>query len=92
MSASYGLYAHIRANRTRSTILIVGLFLLIYLLVFAFTLAFNGFVMGDEELGTILSETVNQFVWLLPWSTGAGAIWLYGPKRSRGPVGRPLRP
>ena len=76
MSASYGLYAHIRANRTRSTILIGGLFVLIYLLVFAFTLAFNGFVMGGEELGTIINETVTQFFYLLPWSTLGGALWV----------------
>ncbi|MEQ1754164.1 MAG: M48 family metallopeptidase [Micropepsaceae bacterium] len=77
MSASYGLYAHIRANRTRSAILIAGLFVLIYLLVFAFTLAFNGVVLGDEDLGTILNETVVQFFWMLPGATIAGGLWVF---------------
>ncbi len=77
MSNAYGLYGHIRANRTRSTILIVGLFVLIYLLVFAFTLAFNGVVMGGEDLETIIAETVWQFGYLLPWATLGGALWVF---------------
>jgi heat shock protein HtpX len=77
MSTAYGLYGHIRANRTRSTILIVGLFILIYMLVFAFTLAFNGLVMGGEDLETILDETLIQFVYLLPFATLGGAIWVF---------------
>ena len=76
MSASYGLYAHIQANRNRSMILIAGLFLLVYLLVFSFVLAFNGIMIGDEPLDYILDETLIQFVWLLPWSTGAAALWV----------------
>lgn len=77
MSNAYGLYGHIRANRTRSTILIVGLFVLIYLLVFAFTLAFNGVVLGGEDLETIIAETVWQFAYLLPWATLGGALWVF---------------
>jgi heat shock protein HtpX len=76
MSNAYGLYGHIRANRTRSTILIGGLFFLIYLLVFAFTLAFNGVVMGGENLETILGEAWIQFFYLLPFSTLGGALWV----------------
>jgi heat shock protein HtpX len=77
MSASYGLYAHIVANRRRSVILIGGLFVLIYLLVFAFVLAFNGVVMGDEPLDVIVNESALQFTWLLPWATMAGALWVF---------------
>ena len=77
MSASYGLYAHIVANRRRSVILIGGLFVLIYMLVFAFVLAFNGIMIGDEPLDVILNETVLQVTWLLPWATMAGALWVF---------------
>ena len=66
MGEAYGLYSHIRANRTRSVVLIGGLFLLVYILVFAFVLAFNGFVIGEEPLDVILDETWRQFMWLLP--------------------------
>ncbi len=76
MSESYGLYGHIRANRRRSAILIGGLFVLVYLLVFAFTLAFLGVVMGDEPLGEILAEAWRQFLWLSPWATLATLIWV----------------
>jgi heat shock protein HtpX len=77
MNPSYGLYSHIQANRTRSVILIGGLFLLVYLLVFAFVLGFNGFVIGDEPLEIILDESWMQFVWLLPWATLGGGLWVF---------------
>lgn len=75
MSASYGLYSHIRANRYRSGVLIAGLFVLVYLLVFAFVLAFNGVVMADEPIGFIVTETFEQFLYLLPWATLATLAW-----------------
>lgn len=77
MGEAYGLYSHIRANRFRSGVLIVGLLILVYLLVFAFVLAFNGFAIGDEPLDTILSASVEQFVYLLPWATLATGIWTF---------------
>ncbi len=76
MNPSYGLYSHIQANRYRSAILIVGLFVLVYLLVFAFVLAFNGFVIGDEPLSVIVDETLDQFLLLSPWATLATLIWV----------------
>ncbi|MBP6012411.1 MAG: M48 family metallopeptidase [Alphaproteobacteria bacterium] len=76
MNPSYGLYSHIQANRYRSAVLIVGLFVLVYLLVYAFVLAFNGFVIGEEPLGVILSETWAQFLWLSPWATAATVLWV----------------
>ncbi|MDZ4870485.1 MAG: M48 family metallopeptidase [Alphaproteobacteria bacterium] len=77
MGEAYGLYSHIRANRFRSGVLIVGLLILVYLLVFAFVLAFNGFMIGDEPLDYILSASVEQFVYLLPWATLATGIWTF---------------
>lgn len=77
MSEAYGLYSHIRTNQYRSAILIAGLFVLVYMLVFAFTLAFNGFMIGDEPLGYILDETVYQFIWLLPFATLGTALWVF---------------
>jgi len=77
MGEAYGLYSHIRANRFRSGVLIVGLLILVYLLVFAFVLAFNGFTIGDEPLDYILSASVEQFVYLLPWATLATGIWTF---------------
>jgi len=76
MSTAYGLYGHIRSNRIRSAILVAGLFFLVYLLVFAFTLAINGLVIGDQDFDIILSETIWQFLWLFPFATLATALWL----------------
>ena len=41
--AAYGLYTHIRSNRIRSVLLLAGLFLLIYVIVFALALGFRAF-------------------------------------------------
>ena len=76
MSEAYGLYSHIQTNRYRSAILIAGLFLLVYLLVFAFTLAFNGFAIGDEPLDVILESTWTQFLWLLAPATLVTGLWV----------------
>ncbi|MBL9097069.1 MAG: peptidase M48 Ste24p, partial [Alphaproteobacteria bacterium] len=77
MSEAYGLYSHIRANRFRSGVLIAGLFVLVYLLVFAFVLAFNGVAIGDEGLDVIIDTSLVQFVYLLPWATLATAVWTF---------------
>ena len=77
MGAAYGLYSHIRANRFRSGVLVAGLFILVYLLVFAFVLAFNGFAIGDEPLDYILAASVGQFIYLLPWATLATLVWTF---------------
>ena len=42
MAEAYGLYTHIRANRRRSVALLIGLFFLVYLMVFAGALAGRG--------------------------------------------------
>lgn len=77
MNPAYGLYSHIRANRMRSIVLMVGLFVLVYILVFAFVLGFNGFFIGDEPIDFIMSETWRQFLWLVPWATIATGLWAF---------------
>lgn len=77
MNPSYGLYSHIQANRFRSIVLVGGLFVLVYILVFAFVLAFNGFVMQDEALGDILDASWYQFWWLFPWASLGTALWAF---------------
>ena len=37
--AAYGLYTHIQANKRRSIVLLIGLFFLVYLMVYAGALA-----------------------------------------------------
>jgi heat shock protein HtpX len=81
MSTAYGLYGHIRSNRTRSAILIAGLYFLVYLLVFAFTLAINAVVIGDQPLDVILSAAFSQFLLTSPFATVATALWVFAGYR-----------
>jgi heat shock protein HtpX len=77
MAASYGLYTHIQHNRIRSVVLIGGLFLLVYILVFAFVLGFLGFVSEDASLGEILHAAWIDFLYLSPWATLASGVWVF---------------
>ena len=42
MAAAYGLYTHIQSNKRRSIALLLGLFFLVYLMVFAGALLAEG--------------------------------------------------
>ena len=42
MAAAYGLYTHIQSNRRRSVALLIGLFFLVYVMVFAGALLARG--------------------------------------------------
>ena len=42
MAAAYGLYTHIQSNRRRSIALLLGLFFLVYLMVYAGALLAEG--------------------------------------------------
>jgi heat shock protein HtpX len=74
--AAYGLYTHIAANRTRSMVLLAGLFLLVYVIVYAGWLIIevvgNGNASFDYYLRTALADAIRT----LPWSTGAAILWI----------------
>lgn len=73
--AAYGLYTHIRANRWRSFVLIAGLFLLVYLLVYAAALLIEG-LMRDASLAWLLRRAWVDFVQAWPYATAGTLIWL----------------
>ena len=52
--AAYGLYTHIASNKFRSMLLLAGLFLLIYVLVFAGALVAEVLI-AQRRLGRLLS-------------------------------------
>jgi heat shock protein HtpX len=54
MGHAYGLYSHIRSNRIRSIILLIGLFVLVYVLVYAGALMAEAFLHGDYPLRLIM--------------------------------------
>jgi heat shock protein HtpX len=74
--AAYGLYTHIAANRTRSMVLLAGLFLLVYVIVYACGLIFevmnNGGASADYYLRAALADVIRT----LPYSTGAAILWI----------------
>ena len=73
--AAYGLYTHIRANRRRSFVLIGGLFFLVYLLVFAAALLFNGLAY-DASLEWLLRKSWVNLLGAAPFATLGTLIWL----------------
>jgi heat shock protein HtpX len=74
--AAYGLHTHIRSNRARSVFLMIGLFILVYILLFAFCLAAEAFLNQDATLSWILTRAIWDFSALWPWATFATVIWI----------------
>ncbi len=74
--AAYGLYTHIASNRLRSTLLLAGLFVLVYVMVYAGALIIE--VVGDSSrpVDYYLAAALNDVIRTLPFSTGAAALWI----------------
>jgi heat shock protein HtpX len=73
--ASYGLYTHIQSNRRRSIALLIGLFFLVYLMVFAGALAAEA-LMYDASLQWLFRQAWQDFIKALPGATGGTLIWI----------------
>jgi heat shock protein HtpX len=73
--AAFGLYTHIRKNRVRSIVLIVGLFLLVYLMLFAIFLGYEG-MKGGISLQAIMRRALNDTLRWWPVATGAAFLWV----------------
>src|SRR5262245_10470541 len=74
--AAYGLYTHIASNKTRSTLLLAGLFLLIYVLVFAGALVAEVFMDGGRSVDHYLRSAARDLVSALPVATIGSALWI----------------
>src|SRR5690349_12023718 len=74
--AAYGLYTHIAANRTRSAVLLAGLFLLVYVIVYACGLIFEVLNNGDATVPYYLTAALSDVIRTLPYSTGAALLWI----------------
>ena len=73
--AAYGLYSHIQSNRRRSIGLLVGLFFLVYVLVFAGALAAEA-LSTDADLNTLLQQAWIDFLEAAPYATIGTALWI----------------
>src|SRR5260221_9265625 len=74
--AAYGLYTHIAANRFRSMLLLAGLFVLIYVLVYAGALIAEVTINGGAPADYYLAAAARVLVTALPYATGAAALWI----------------
>jgi heat shock protein HtpX len=73
--AAYGLYSHIQANRRRSVALLVSLFLLVYVLVYAGALVAEALSV-HADINTLLLLAWNDLIAAAPWATAGTALWI----------------
>ena len=74
--AAYGLYTHIAANKTRSVMLLIGLFLLVYVIVYAGALIIEVLNNGGASVDYYLRVALWDVIRTLPYSTAAAAAWI----------------
>src|ERR1700704_573280 len=75
--ASYGLYTHIQSNKRRSVALLIGLFFLVYLLVFAGALAAEAILSNNDlPLEYLIRAAEFDFIKALPWATLGAVVWI----------------
>jgi heat shock protein HtpX len=75
MAAAYGLYTHIQSNKRRSIALLLGLFFLVYLMVFAGALLAEGLTQ-DASLDWLVRKALQDLIWAAPVATLATAAWI----------------
>ena len=73
--AAYGLYTHIQSNKRRSVALLIGLFFLVYLMVFA------GALMGaamttSAPLNSLVEDALIMTLYASPFATVFTLIWI----------------
>jgi heat shock protein HtpX len=74
--AAYGLYTHIASNKTKSMLLLAGLFLLVYVIVYAGALVIEVVNNSDAPFDYYLRVALLDVIRTLPYSTGAAILWI----------------
>jgi heat shock protein HtpX len=74
--AAFGLYTHIQSNRRRSVALLIGLFFLVYVLVYAGALGAEAMT-TNAPLDYLLRAAWYDFLLALPWATVGTIIWIF---------------
>ena len=83
--AAYGLYTHIQSNKRRSIALLIGLFVLVYVLVFAGALlaealtshySYNAGPYDNPPLAYLIRAAEFDFVKALPFATAGTILWI----------------
>src|SRR5216683_3601864 len=73
--AAYGLYTHIKSNKRRSIALLIGLFFLVYLLVYAGALVGEALTV-DAPPDVLIRRALTDALYAAPWATLGTAIWI----------------
>jgi heat shock protein HtpX len=74
--ASYGLYTHIQSNKRRSIALLIGLFFLVYLLVYAGALVGEALTY-DAPANVLIRRALIDALYAAPWATLGTALWIF---------------
>ena len=75
--AAYGLYTHIQSNKHRSVALLIGLFFLVYVMVFTGALLAESLTAYDNQPLDYLIRTAEfDFIKALPFATVGTVIWI----------------
>jgi heat shock protein HtpX len=77
--AAYGLYSHIQSNKRRSVALLIGLFFLVYVMVFAGALlaeALSSYYENNVPIDYLIHAAVFDFVKAFPFATIGALIWI----------------
>jgi heat shock protein HtpX len=74
--AAYGLYTHIASNKFRSMLLLAGLFVLIYVMVYAGALVAEVLINSGGPVDYYLAAAARDLVKSFPYATGAAVLWI----------------
>lgn len=74
--AAYGLYSHIQANRRRSIGLLIGLFFLVYVLVFAGALLAEALTV-NAPLDYLMRAAAYDWIRAAPFATAGAVVWIF---------------
>jgi heat shock protein HtpX len=73
--AAYGLYSHIQSNRRRSIALLVGLFFLVYVLVYAGALTAEA-LSTNADINTLMQQALVDLIKAAPFATVGTVLWI----------------
>src|ERR1700729_300857 len=74
--AAYGLYTHIASNKFRSMLLLAGLFVLVYVMVYAAALIAEVMIDSGRPVDYYLMVASRDLVKDFPLATGAALLWI----------------
>ena len=74
--AAYGLYTHIASNKFRSMLLLAGLFVLVYVMVYAGALIAEVVVENGRPVDYYITAAARDLGTAFPYATGAALLWI----------------